>query len=181
MARSSAKSVDEYLNELPDDRRSVMQQMRALVRKHLPKGYEEAFNWSMICYQVPLERYATTYNGQPLAYVSLAAQKNYFAIYLLGVYANLQQRKALEEAFARSGKKMDMGKSCLRFRSLDDLPLEALGKLIASTPPETMIALHESSHPQKKSAPRKAAAKKKAAATKKTAAPKKTAVPKKRP
>jgi len=158
---ANTASVDEYLAGLPEDRRQVIEQMRKLIRKNLPKGYEEAINWNMLCYQIPLKRYPDTYNQQPLGYVALAAQKNYCAIYLLGAYSDPKQRKALEDAFAKAGKKMDMGKSCLRFKSTDDLPMEALGKLIASTPPEAMIALHEAVRPAKKPAAKKVAAPKK--------------------
>jgi uncharacterized protein YdhG (YjbR/CyaY superfamily) len=144
------QSADEYLETLPEHRRTVMEEVRKLIRQNLPKGYEEAFNWNMLCYQIPLERYPDTYNKQPIGYVALAAQKNYCALYLMGVYADPKQRQALEDAFAKAGKKMDMGKSCLRFKTTDALPLAALEKLIASTPPEKMIALYETVKPPKK-------------------------------
>lgn len=150
MVQSAPKTVDDYLDALPEDRRAVVEKVRKLIRKNLPKGYEEAFNWSMLSYQVPLARYPDTYNKQPLGYVALASQKNYFALYLLGAYSDPQQKQALEDAFEKAGKKMDMGKSCLRFKTTDDLPMDALGKLIASTPPEKMIALYEASRPPKK-------------------------------
>ena len=89
----------------------------------------------MISYGIPLERYPDTYNKQPLGYAGLAAQKNFNTLYLLGAYSDPKQRKALEDAFKKSGKKMDMGKSCLHFRKADDLPLDAIGEIIGSTPP----------------------------------------------
>ena len=150
MVRSPAATVDAYLAELPEERRAVIAGVRTLIRKHLPKGYEESVNWGMLCYQIPLARYPDTYNGQPLGYVALASQKNYCALYLMAVYMNPARMKALQEAFAKSGKKLDMGKSCLRFRTLDDLPLDAIGELIASTPPEQFIAMNESVHSPKK-------------------------------
>lgn len=150
MVRSAAESVDEYLAELPEDRREVMAAMRKLIRKHLPKGYEEAFNWNMLTYQIPLEKFPDTYNGQPLGYVALASQKNYCALYLIGPYADPAQRQFLEDAFAKAGKKMDMGKSCLRFRTTDDLPLDAVGKLIASTPPKKFIEIYKNIREPKK-------------------------------
>src|SRR4028118_115756 len=143
MVQSAAVTVDEYLDSLPEDRRKVVEQVRKLIRKNLPKGYEEAVSGSMLSYQIPLQRYPDTYNKQPLGYVALAAQKNYFALYLLGAYADPAQKRVLEEAFAKAGKKMDMGKSRLRFKSTNDRPLEGLGEVIASTPPEAMIALYE--------------------------------------
>jgi hypothetical protein len=150
MAQSKAGTVKEYLDGLPADRRKEIAKVRSVVRKNLPKGYREAMGFGMIGYAIPLERYPDTYNKQPLGYAALAAQKNFNTLYLLGVYADPKQRKRLEEAFEKSGKKMDMGKSCLHFRKADDLPLEAIGKLIASTPPEKMIAMYEKARPKKR-------------------------------
>ena len=142
MASSKATTVDQYLAELPAERREVVAKVRDAVRRNLPKGYVETMNWGMICYELPLERYPNTYNHQPLGCVALAAQKNYNALYLCPDPA---QRKELAEAFKRAGKKMDMGKSCLRFKTLDDLPLEAVEQVVASTPPEKLIAQYEAS------------------------------------
>lgn len=155
MVRSAAKSVDEYLSELPEDRREVVATVRDLVRKSLPKGYEEAVNWGMLCYEIPLSRYPDTYNGQPIGYVALAAQKNNYALYLMSAYTDPAQDAALREAFAKAGKKMDMGKSCLRFKKLDDLPLDAIGRFIAATPPEKLIERVEAVHPPKPAKPAK--------------------------
>jgi hypothetical protein len=143
MARSNAATVGEYLAELPPDRREVVSKVRDLVRHNLPKGYTETMNWGMISYELPLERYPNTYNGQPLSYVALAAQKNYYALYLMSAYQDSEQGKQLAAAFKRAGKKLDMGKSCLRFKTLDDLPLDAIGRVVASTPPEKWIAQFE--------------------------------------
>jgi hypothetical protein len=143
MAHSTAATVEDYLAELPEDRRAVVSAVRDVVLSNLPEGYEERMNWGMISYEVPLDRYPGTYNGQPLSYAALAAQKNYYALYLFGSYADPVHVDRLRAAFDRAGKKMDMGKSCLRFRMLDDLPLGAVGEAIASTPPETLIAQHE--------------------------------------
>lgn len=159
MVRSAAKTVDEYLAGLPDDRREVVSEVRKLIRKHLPKGYEEAVNFGMLCYQIPLAKYPDTYNGQPLGYVALASQKNYCALYLMTPYMDPAQADELKAAFDKAGKKMDMGKSCLRFKTTDDLPLPALGKIIASTPPAQYIEMHEAVHPPK--ARKKTASKKK--------------------
>jgi hypothetical protein len=143
MARSKAATVEQYLAALPPERRAVVSKVRDLVRRNLPKGYTETMNWGMISYEIPLARYPNTYNGQPLSYVALAAQKNYYALYLLGAYQDSEQGKQLAEAFKRAGKKLDMGKSCLRFKTLDDLPLDAVGRVVASTPPEKWIAQFE--------------------------------------
>lgn len=143
MARSNAATVEQYLAELPAERREVVSKVRELVRRNLPQGYTETMNWGMISYELPLERYPNTYNGQPLSYAALAAQKNYYALYLMSAYQNSEQGKQLAEAFKRAGKKLDMGKSCLRFKTLDDLPLDAIGRVIASMPPEKWIAQFE--------------------------------------
>jgi len=143
MATSKAATVDQYLAELPPERREVVSKVRDLVRRNLPKGYAEAMNWGMISYELPLSRFPKTYNGQPLSYVALAAQKNHYALYLTHAYPGSEQGKRLADAFTRAGKKLDMGKSCLRFKTLDDLPLEDVGRVIASTPPEKLIAMYE--------------------------------------
>ena len=145
MVTGKTTTVRAYLAGLPDDRRAVVSAVRRVVKQNLPKGYREAVNWGMICYELPLTQYPDTYNGQPLCYAALAAQKNHYALYLMGAYADPAQRKALADAFRKAGKKLDMGKSCLRFKKLDDLPLEAIGKVIASLPPKAMIALAEAS------------------------------------
>lgn len=152
MVSSAAKTVDEYLAQLPDDRRETIAELRKLIRKRLPKGYVEAISYGMLSYEIPLEKYPGTYNGQPLSYVALAAQKNYYALYLITPYMDPALGAELKEAFAKAGKKMDMGKSCLRFKKLDDLPLPAIGKVIAATPPAEYIAMHEAVHGTKKSA-----------------------------
>jgi hypothetical protein len=143
MVQSKAKTVKEYLDELPEDRRRAISKVRGIVRKNLPKGYRETMNYGMITYEVPLQRFPETYNKQPLCYAGLAAQKNFNTIYLMGAYSDPKQRKRLDDAFRKSGKKMDMGKSCLHFRSADDLPLDAIGEIIAGTPPEKMIEAYE--------------------------------------
>ena len=143
MATSKAATVEQYLAELPEDRREVVRAVREMVLRNLPEGYRESMAFGMIGYGIPLERYPHTYNGQPLAYVGLAAQKNYYALYLMGPYGDPRQEKALRDAFAAAGKKLDMGKSCIIFRKLDDLPLDALGRIIASTPPDAYIASYE--------------------------------------
>jgi hypothetical protein len=148
MVSSAAKSVDAYLAELPPQRRAVLSVVRDLVNAHIPPGYEEGMAYGMIGWSIPLSRYPVTYNKQPLGYVALAAQKNVYSLYLMGVYAAGEQQTKLRAAAASQGKKLDMGKSCLRFRKADDLPLEAIGQLIASMPVEDYIALYEASRKQ---------------------------------
>ncbi|HEX8317951.1 DUF1801 domain-containing protein [Longimicrobium sp.] len=145
MASSKAATVEEYLQELPEDRREVVSTVRDVILRNLPDGYTETMAWGMITYGIPLERYPTTYNGQPLGYVALAAQKNSYSLYLLGAYMDPAQEEALLEAFRREGKKLDMGKSCVRFKKTADLPLDDIGQLIAATTPEQFIARYEAS------------------------------------
>jgi len=145
MARSKAKTVKEYLVELPVDRREPLEQIRSIVKKNLPKGYVETMNYGMISYEVPLSRYPETYNGQPLGYAALASQKNYLALYLMSAYTDAATARLLVDAFKKEGKKLDMGKSCIRFRTADDLPLEAIGRIIGMTPVERLISTYEQS------------------------------------
>ena len=155
MVTSRAATVDEYLNQLPLERRKVVAAVRKIVLDHLPAGFEEAMNWGMISYQVPLSLHPRTYNGQPLMYAALAAQKNYFVLHLMGVYGNKSQLQHLIEAYKQMGKKMDMGKGCLRFKTLDDLPLEPVGRIIAATTPAQLVAMCESNRRSARSSRKK--------------------------
>ena len=143
MTGSGPKTIQEYLQNLPEERRGVVSRVRELILKHLPEGYQESLNWGAITYEIPLERYPKTYNGQPLSYLALAAQKNYYSLYLMGVYDNPAREAWLREEFQKAGKKINMGKACLRFKKLEDLPLDAIGQVIASTPPEKFIERYE--------------------------------------
>lgn len=129
--RSDAATVDEYLAELPEERREAVSTVRRVILDHLPEGYDEAMSWGMIAYQVPLDTYPDTYNGQPLLYAALASQKRHMALYLHGIYADPEARREFEEAYRATGKRFDAGKSCVRFRTLDDLPLDVIGEAVA--------------------------------------------------
>jgi hypothetical protein len=142
MAQSKATSVKDYLAELPEDRRQTMTAARALVRKHLPKGYKEMMLWGMITWVVPTTKLRETYNGQPLCYTALAAQKNFITLYLLAAYGSADQYEWLRDQFKKAGKKFDMGKSCLHFKSMDDLVPEAVGKVIASVTPDRYVQIY---------------------------------------
>jgi hypothetical protein len=144
MASSTAPSVDEYLSRLAPERREALSQLRRLIRKHLPPGYEEGMHFGMIGYVIPLSRYPDTYNGQPLGVIALASQKQYMSLYLTAVYGDPAKERWLSEAFRRAGKKLDMGKSCVRFKSLDDLPLETIAEVVSGTSVDDFIALYES-------------------------------------
>ena len=144
MVASKAKTVEAYLEELAPQRREEIALVRSLVRKHLPKGYEEGMNYGMISWHVPLATFPDTYNKRPLCYVSLAAQKGHNSLYLMGCYADSSQEKKLKEAYRKAGRRLDMGKSCLRFQKAAELPAEVLGSLIAEIEPARLIAMHES-------------------------------------
>ena len=137
------ESVEQYIKSLPEDRRKDIERARKLVNRYLPKGYVERLAGKFITWDVPLEDYSGTYNKQPLAYIGLASQKNYNALYLTGCYMSPAQQKRLAAAYERAGRKLDMGKSCLRFGSFDELPVKTLGELIAEMKPAELIALHE--------------------------------------
>lgn len=166
MATSAAKSVDQYLSELPQDRRAIVSSVRDLILTHLPAGYSEAMNWGMICYEIPLARYPDTYNGQPLAYVALASQKKHIGLYLMSIAVQPEQRAQLKAGFTEAGKRLDVGLSCIRFKTLDDLAMPALGRAIASMPPDAYIRQYEESRRASTARPRaKATTKTKAPAT----------------
>ncbi len=143
--RSEATTVEEYLAELPDDRRAALEAVRTIILENLPDGYEEVMNWGMITYEVPLEICPDTYNGQPLMFAALASQKNHMAVYVTGIHVSDEARKEFEKAYRATGKRFDVGKSCVRFRKLGDLPLELIGETIASVPVDRFIAHFEES------------------------------------
>ncbi|MCI0571182.1 MAG: DUF1801 domain-containing protein [Myxococcaceae bacterium] len=143
MVTSKATSVEAYIAELPEERRKAIQAVRRVIQAHLPRGLEEGMQYGMIGYYVPLDRYGPTYNGQPLGVAALASRKGYMSLYLSSVYSDPKQQRWFVDEYRRSGKKLDMGKSCVRFKSLDDLPLELVGEVIARTSVDDFIALYE--------------------------------------
>ena len=145
MVSSNAATVADYLASLPPERREVVSALRKLIRAHLPKGYVEAMRYGMVCYEIPLSRYPDTYNKQPLSYVAVAAQKNSYSLYLTCAYLDEGRAQRLRDAHASAGKRLDMGKSCVRFKSLDALELEAIAAEIASTTPAQFIERYEAS------------------------------------
>ena len=149
--RSEAETVDQYLEKLPDHRRRAIQTVRDTIVRNLPPGYEEAMNWGMITYQVPLEVHPDTYNGQPLMYAALASQKNHMAVYLSGIYADEDARERFEVAYRSTGKRYDVGKSCVRFRTLDDLPLDVVGEAVGAVSLDDFLAMHDEAASMRKS------------------------------
>lgn len=150
MVTNKAATVEEYLEDLSGEARIVITMIRELILRHLPKGYRECMNWGMISYEIPLERYPDTYNKQPLSYLGLAAQKNHYALYLTCAYQDAAVLEKLKEGFRTAGKKLDMGKSCLRFRKLEDLPLDVIEQVVGYTSPERFIEIYESARRQVK-------------------------------
>jgi hypothetical protein len=148
--QSKARSVKAYLDSLPADRQAALRSVRDLILKNLPKGYEEAMNWGAICYQVPLKVLPQTYNRQPLCYAALANQKNFMTVYLMCVYGDKRIRTWFEQAYKASGKKLEMGKSCVHFKKLDDLPLDVIGQAIARVPMEKYVQVYEASRAKSK-------------------------------
>jgi hypothetical protein len=145
--QSNAATAAEYLAGLPADRRAAIEAVRQAILANLPAGYEEAMNYGMITYQVPLARYPDTYNGRPLAYAALASQKNYMAVYLMAIYGDDEARQRFETAYRATGKRYDVGKSCVRFKKLDDLPLALIGECIALLGVDQFVARVEKVHP----------------------------------
>jgi uncharacterized protein YdhG (YjbR/CyaY superfamily) len=141
--QSEATTVDQYLAELPDDRRAAIEEVREVILANLPEGYQESMNWGMISYEIPLETYPDTYNKKPLGYAALASQKNHMAVYLSTIYSSEESATAFEQEYRATGKRYDVGKSCVRFRKMDDLPLDLIGRTIAATPPKAFVAMYE--------------------------------------
>ncbi len=138
--QSTAATVSEYLAELPDDRREVIEAIREVVLANLPTGYVEEMNWGMISYEVPLKTSGKTYNGKPLMYSALGNQKRHMVLYLCGLYCKPEIKKRFEADWAGSGKKLDMGAACVRFKKLDDLHLPAVKMAISAVSIEDFIA-----------------------------------------
>lgn len=148
MTRSNAHTVDEYLAELPPERQDAIGEVRKLVLDHLPDGYQECLEFGMISYVVPLNRYPVTYNKRPLMYAELASQKNYMSLYLMNICCDENAQKWFVDQYAASGKQLDMGKSCVRFKNLDDLPMDVIASAIARTTVDGFIELYEASRRQ---------------------------------
>jgi Domain of unknown function (DU1801) len=145
MVSSKAPTPEAYLAELPPERAALVSRVRDLVNANLPDGYVERMNWGMISWEVPLDRYRDTYNGQPLVYAGLAAQKNHTALYLNCVYASAERTERLKRDYEAAGKKLDMGKSCIRFRRAEELAEPVLAAAIRSIPVDRFIADYEAS------------------------------------
>ena len=159
---SKAKDAKEYLAALPEDRREAIAAIRKVILKNLPKGYEEGMQWGMPSYFVPLSAYPSGYNcqpDQPLPFVGFASQKNHMAFYGFCIYMDEELKNRFVEEWGNTGKKLDMGKSCVRFKKLEDVPLKVIGDAVKRVPMKKYIRQYEEQ--LQKSGSRKKTAKKK--------------------
>jgi hypothetical protein len=141
--QSKATTVTEYLAELPEDRRRAIETVRQIVLKNLDKDYEEGMQYGMIGYYVPHRVYPPGYHcdpTKPLPFAGLASQKNHMALYLMCVYGESDHSTWFQEAWAKTGKKLDMGKSCVRFKQVEDLALDVIGEAIRKVPAKKYVA-----------------------------------------
>jgi hypothetical protein len=141
--RSKAQTVSQYLREISDSQRDSMKRARAVIKKNLNEGFVETINWGMISYEVPIAAYPETYNKQPLLFAGLAAQKNNISLYLMCIYQEPSLMETLKDEFKKIGKKPNMGKSCIRFKSVDDVPIDAIGKIIKKITLKQFIRRYE--------------------------------------
>ena len=140
------QTPDAYVAAVPDDRRELIDALRATILEHLPEGFEETIEFGMLSYVVPLDRCADTYNGRPLPVVSLANQKRYVSLYLMGVYADDAERDWFVDAWTRSGKRLDMGRSCVRVKRVDDVPFDVVAQAVGRVSIDDLIAAHDRAH-----------------------------------
>jgi hypothetical protein len=155
----AAADVRAYIEGLPEPRRSAIAAVRDVVAKNLPAGYQEEVGFGMITYVVPLSVHPDTYNKKPLMYAALASQKSHMALYLCNAYASAAVQRELVAGFKAAGKKLDMGKACLRFQALEDIPLDVIGRVVKATPLEEYVAADRAVHSKEGAAKRKAAKK----------------------
>ncbi len=145
--QSKATTVKEYVDSLAEDRKKPIEELRKVIRKNLPKGFEECMNYGMIGYVVPHKLYPPGYHCTPelpLPYMNIASQKNFIAVYSFGMYNNKKVLDwFLKEYSKSSGKKVDMGKSCLRFKKAEDIPYRLIGELAGKMTPQEWIDMYE--------------------------------------
>lgn len=144
--QSKATTVDAYLEALPKDRREALQAVRKVILSNLDKDYEEGMQYGMIGYFVPHKVYPDGYHcdpKQPLPFAGLASQKGHMSLYLMCIYGSPEQEEWFRTAWAKSGKTLDMGKSCVRFKKLEDLPLDVIGQAIKRVPAKKLIKNYE--------------------------------------
>ena len=154
MKKHPALTVNQWLESVPAERRDAINAVRDAVNKHLPQGYEETVDWGMLAWVVPLATLPNTHNGHPLMLAALGAHKKLMTIYLMSVYGDPKIRREFESAYKRTGKKLNMGGSCVHFKKLDDLPLDVVGNTISRVELDQYVERYEHSrakvNPKKK-------------------------------
>lgn len=143
-----ANSPEEYIKNVPEERKEPMSKLRSTIKENLPKGFEETMSYGMIGYVVPHSLYPDGYHcnpSLPLPFINLASQKNYIAVYHSGIYADEEMYNWFVQEFQkRKGIKPDMGKSCIRLKKMSDIPYDLIGELVKKISPEQWIATYES-------------------------------------
>lgn len=139
-----SKTTAVFLATLPAERRREFERVWDVVRLHLPAGYEEAIGRNTLICQVPRERYADTYNGYPLLYVALASEKSYLSLHLMPLYGDRASARLLADSFRTAGKKLSMGKACIRFKKADDLALDVIGQIVERFSPDQWVQIARS-------------------------------------
>ena len=137
--RENPRTVASFLATLPPARATELSRVRDVILQYLPPGYEEVVQKDMLVYQVPLGDYPDTYNGQPLWYAALAAPKSYLTLHLMTVYGSPTLAKQVEDGFRAAGKKLNIGKACIRFQTADDLALDVIGRAVAAVPMDRWV------------------------------------------
>ena len=145
MSQADADPVAAYLDSVPGDRRPAIEAVRDVINANLPEGFEEGVEFGMLSWHVPLERDPDTYNGRPLGIVGLANQKHHMAVYLMGIYSDEAGASWFREGWLATGRRLDMGKSCVRFRRVDDVALDVLGEAVARTSVDEFLRRYEAS------------------------------------
>lgn len=144
---STAKTAQAYLDSLPEDRKAPVQQLREVIVQNLPAGFSECMSYGMVSYAVPHSKYPAGYHcdpKQPLPFVSLASQKNFIALYHMGLYTMPQLLQWFKEEYPKHSKsKLDMGKSCIRFKKPEQIPFELIGQLMQKVTPDEWIRVYE--------------------------------------
>jgi len=145
MVSSLAKTVTKYIDELPVERKQIVKKLRSAIRKNLSSGYKEVMEFGMICYVIPLTKYPNTYNKKPLVYCALASQKQYVSLYLSCVYVDKKTRIEFEDSYRKSGKKLNAGASCIRFKNMQEIPFDVVNKAIKKFSVKQFIDIYEKS------------------------------------
>lgn len=145
--QSTAPTPDQYIDELPEDRKKAMTELRKVIKKNLPKGFKEEMGYGMMGYCVPHSLYPAGYHCDPktpLPFMGMASQKNFIAVYHMGIYADPVLLKWFTTEFPKHSKtKLDMGKSCIRFKKMDTIPFKLIGELAGKMTPQDWIGIYE--------------------------------------